>query len=157
MARLPYREGTWFAFPLKNGGYGVGLVARSPKNGRVLFGYFFGPRREKIPGLDEVASLEPSAAVARLIFGDLGLINGEWKILGHSEAWDRNRWPMPHFAKVTDLAGYHVASKRQYSDNNPAELIGEWRVTDEEIRGLPEDIMHGHRAVEAVLTRIIGP
>jgi len=31
-----YREGDWFAVPLRLGGYVVGLVARGPQRGTVL-------------------------------------------------------------------------------------------------------------------------
>jgi hypothetical protein len=32
MSKLPHTEGTWFAVPLRDGGYGVGVVSRvAPK------------------------------------------------------------------------------------------------------------------------------
>lgn len=47
--RLPYREGTWFALPLRKGGYAVGVVARMAPRGRIILAYFFGPKRNQIP------------------------------------------------------------------------------------------------------------
>jgi hypothetical protein len=40
----PCEEGDLFAVPLRDGGYGIGVVARVGRRG-VLVGYFFGRRR----------------------------------------------------------------------------------------------------------------
>jgi hypothetical protein len=48
MENIKYREGDWFAVPLRNGGFAVGLVARAnPK--AALLGYFFGPKTKGYP------------------------------------------------------------------------------------------------------------
>jgi hypothetical protein len=73
MKKLPYREGTWFAIPLETGGFGVGVVARATKRGKVILAYFFGPHRSEVPSLDEVERLSPEDAVAVAHVGDLGL------------------------------------------------------------------------------------
>ena len=40
MATVRYREGDWFAVPLRDGGFGVGVIARAnPK--AALLGYFW--------------------------------------------------------------------------------------------------------------------
>ena len=52
-----YEEGDWFAVPLQNGGYSLGLVARADGEGGVL-GYFFGPRREQLPTKADTQGLE---------------------------------------------------------------------------------------------------
>jgi hypothetical protein len=54
MKKLTYREGDLFVLPLQDLGYAVGLVARSGPRGRVLFGYFFGPRYPEMPKLSEL-------------------------------------------------------------------------------------------------------
>ncbi len=41
MKKLPYKEGTWFAVPLKCGGHAVGIATRIAPKGRVLLAYFF--------------------------------------------------------------------------------------------------------------------
>jgi hypothetical protein len=51
--KINYREGDWFAVPLRDGGYAVGLVARMDNRGGVL-GYFFGPRRDDVPSPSDV-------------------------------------------------------------------------------------------------------
>jgi len=87
--KLPYREGTWFAVPLQEGGFAAGLVARTTSRGRVILCYFFGPRQESVPILAEVEGLQPSGAIRALRVGDLGLIQGDWPIVGQSAAWYR--------------------------------------------------------------------
>lgn len=91
MARVNYREGDWFAAPLREGGYAVGVVARAnPK--AALLGYFFGPRRVGLPSLDDVVDLKPDDPVLVGKFGHLGLTKGTWPILGRLEDWDRAPW-----------------------------------------------------------------
>jgi hypothetical protein len=74
--KINYREGDWFAVPLRDGDYAVGVVARVDGSGGVL-GYFFGPRRAEVPSLLEVENLDPDQALRVLRFGDLGLIENE--------------------------------------------------------------------------------
>lgn len=102
--KLPYQEGDWFAVPLHSGGYGVGLIARCDREGGVL-GYFFGPKRTKAPTLPEVMDLQPKESVRVLNFGDLGLIDGDWPIIGRTPSWDREQWPVPAFARRDPLSG----------------------------------------------------
>ncbi len=95
--RLNYSEGTWFAIPLRKGGFGVGVAARTTKKGPVILAYLFGPKRETVPTLPDVVGLDPSAAVKVARIGDLSLINGEWPFLGRSSPWLRDNWPNPKF------------------------------------------------------------
>jgi hypothetical protein len=75
MAKVQYREGDWFAVPLRGGGFGLGLIARANPGG-VLLGYFFGPLRSEVPKLEDVASLRPGDAVLVRKFGHLGIVGG---------------------------------------------------------------------------------
>ena len=99
-----YEEGDWFAVPLRDGGFGVGVAARSDRSG-VVVGYFFAPRRSKVPGLDEVSDLSPDEALLVRMFGDLSLVSGEWPVIGRSDSWDRGDWPLPVFGRREDLTG----------------------------------------------------
>lgn len=148
--QLPYSEGTWFAVPLRDGGFGAGIVARSAGNG-CLFGYFFGPRRDHVPLLAEVEGLLPADALWIGQFGDLGILNGEWRILGKSGNWDRSLWPLPQFVRVDNISG--KAWKATYSDD--LQLIRE-EPCDAALRGeLPQDALWGYGAVEKRLTRLL--
>ena len=56
-SKVRYAEGDVFAVPLEGDrGYGIGVVARATKKGPTL-GYFFGPRRDEVPGLSDVGDL----------------------------------------------------------------------------------------------------
>ena len=152
MKKLPYEEGDWFAVPLRDRGYAVGLVARRPKNARVLLGYFFGPRRDDVPSLDEVSSLSPEQAVSALRFGDLSLVNNEWPVIGRSPSWDRLRWPMPTFVRTEPLRG--ITWKVHYPNDNPR-----GNPTLERVKGnladFEKDGLYGAGAVEIHLTEIL--
>jgi len=145
VGKLPYKEGDWFAVPLTGGGYGSGLIARSPKRGKVLLGYFFGPRRSELPDIADLLRLTPEQAVLVEQFGDLSLIRKEWPILGSTPDWDRRRWPMPVFGSVEELTG--VGWRIEYPDEDPSARPRRTPVSPEEARRLPEDRLLGAGAV----------
>jgi Regulator of ribonuclease activity B/Immunity protein 26 len=130
--KLNYSEGIWFAVPLDSGGFGVGIVARATKKGPVILVYLFGPKREAVPSLSEVAGLDPSAAVTVLRIGDLHLIDGTWPILGRSPTWQRERWPMPLFTRKPPFINHELVI--QYSDDDPS-----WPALPE---GLPQGVRY---------------
>ncbi|WP_198432657.1 immunity 26/phosphotriesterase HocA family protein [Burkholderia ubonensis] len=104
MKRLPYSEGTWFAVPLRTGGYAIGVVARMAPKGKIVLAYFFGPKCDAVPALSEVEGLKPTDAIKCVRLGDLGMVNGEWPIIGASPGWAREDWPMPSFIKQDPLS-----------------------------------------------------
>ena len=71
-----YKEGTWFAVPLKAGRYGIGRIARHAPAGRIVFAYLFPAAYRRVPALAEIENLRPRAAVKILRIGDLALIDG---------------------------------------------------------------------------------
>ncbi len=150
--KLPYTEGTWFAVPLGGGGCGVGVVARMGRRG-VTLGYFFGPRRPAVPRLTEVENLRPRDAVWVRVFGDLGLIDGSWPILGKRDHWNRSEWPFPHFGRREDFTGRCL--RIEYSEADLVTCLREVPITREELERLPEDGLSGAGAVETVLTRLL--
>ena len=157
--RLAYREGDWFAVPLRDGGWAVGRVARMPpppKRGIHLLGYFFGPRRDRVPALEEVASLAPEGAVSVEMFSDLGLVEGRWPVIGGSrDEWasDRDRWPMPAFGYHYDNLGRFY--RREYPDDPRQPMLRQVRISAEEYALLPRDGFAFHGAVEIRLTRLL--
>src|SRR5688500_15207999 len=92
---LPYREGDWFAVPLRTGGYALGLAARSNRRGIVL-GYFVGPRSTQLPTVEQTQGLAAGNAVYVGMFGDLGLLHGEWPVIGQGTGFSRADWPLPN-------------------------------------------------------------
>ena len=152
--KLNYSEGTWFAVPLWKGGFGVGVAARITKKGPVILAYLFGPKRETVPNLPEVAGLDHSAAVKVARIGDLGLINGEWPILGRSPQWLRDNWPNPKFLVWDGIS--RRAWIVQYADDNPTKLILQESVVPD-TSTLDRDITYGAGAVEIELTELLAP
>jgi hypothetical protein len=151
--KLPYTEGSVFVVPLRDGGYARGVVARATKRGKVLFGYFFGP---KFPSLRAVTThdIDPSRAILCIRFGDLGLIKGVWPIVGNVISWDRSKWPMIAFIRREEI------SKRawlvHYSDNDPTIIDSE--IPTDFDANLPRDSMAGYGAVEIRMTKLLkGP
>jgi hypothetical protein len=69
----------------------------------VLFGYFFGPRYAEVPKLSDLPTFTPKDAILLCRFGDLGLINGEWPVLGQLTNWSRTTWTMPPFVRHDPL------------------------------------------------------
>src|SRR5581483_12073208 len=115
--KLPYREGTWFGMPLRQGGFAVGLVARATAQGKVILCYFFGPWRAAVPALGEVERLRPSDAIRAIRVGDLGLIRGKWPMIGHAASWTRSDWQMPTFIRRDPLS--RRAWRVYHSDTDP--------------------------------------
>jgi hypothetical protein len=151
IAQLPYREGTWFAVPLRTNGYGVGIVARLSGDGAV-FGYFWGPKRMVIPTLEELSCLTPENCLWRAVFGDLGFLQREWPIIGEAAQWDRKVWPLPPFINVNRASGR--SSKVTLSDDSLRAVTQE-PCDPGLIRLYPEDAAHGYGAVEIKLTTIL--
>jgi hypothetical protein len=152
MTMLPYTEGTLFFVPLRNGGYARGVVARSSRDGKVLLGYFFGPQ---LSSTEEAgtSTLDPSEAILRIRFGDLGLINGEWPIRGEILSWNRSEWPMPVFVRKDPL-GKRQSVFVRYSDADPSHVELESPASDDV--GFGVDLMSGYGAVEIKLTKLLG-
>lgn len=133
-AAQKYPESTVFAVPLEGGGYALGLVARRAPRGRILFGYFFGPRLSSVPKLNEVPHLNQFHAIDKCQFGDLGLFEGSWPVIGQLKPWNREDWPMPLFYRdeYAYLPPPDPSMTRLFlikrSDDDPAKVEWERRV-----------------------------
>jgi len=149
MPKVKYAEGDWFAVPLREGGFGVGVIARANPDG-VLLGYFFGPRREEPPSVDEVADLKPTDAVMVRKFGHLGLTQGKWPVIGRVPGWGRHDWPMPIFVRYEEFTGRSF--RVFYDDNDPNKVVREEQVGPGAGEQGPKDGLLGAGAVEKVLT-----
>ncbi|MFZ1074005.1 MAG: ribonuclease E inhibitor RraB [Verrucomicrobiia bacterium] len=146
-----YQEGTWFAVPLRQGGYGVGVAARAKQS--CVLAYFFGPRRESVPRLDEVSILKANSAVTVLRAGDLGLVNGKWPIIGEAQMWNRSDWPVPIFIRREILPPFRNW-RVYYSDDNPNKVINE-ELEPNERPDLQNDCLFGYGAAEIKLTKLL--
>jgi hypothetical protein len=149
--KLPYREGTWFAVPLRNSGYAVGVVARMNSEGGI-FGYFFGPKQDSVPCPDDVDRLRADQATWQAHFGGLGLLNGEWPIILNSLNWNRESWPLPPFINVDRVSGN--AFKVKMSDDLTP--LTQEPCDPSLAEQYPEDGVFGYGAVEIRLTKLLG-
>jgi hypothetical protein len=147
-----YQEGDLFAVPLRDGGYGVGLAARAGGDG-VVAGYFFGQRFDEPPQPAELGGLTRDEAVWVKSFGDLGLIEGAWPVLGQIPGWRRDEWPMPVFGRKDALTGRLL--RVDYGDDDPNSSPRETAVSEEEFAQLAEDGLAGAGFVEKRLTRLL--
>jgi hypothetical protein len=148
--RLLYPEGTWFAVPLRTGGFAIGLLARVAGDGPA-FGYFFGPRWKHPPAVEITRALTPKDAIFVALFGDLGLLNGEWPILGQDLNWNRDVWPLPPFIRIDEIA--NEAWKVSYSDQ--LQVLAEEAIDPTLEKKFPRDRLSGYGAVEIRLTQLL--
>lgn len=151
MVKANYQEGDWFAVPLGDGGYAVGLVARAGRGG-VLLGYFFGPCHDAHPTLSDVARLAPEGAILIGKFGHLGLTRREWKVLGRLDDWDRDQWPMPALYRIEPFSGRTI--KVTYDADDPNKFIKAESVSPSPATQGPEDGLMGAGFVEERLTML---
>lgn len=70
------RVGDVFAVPLIPADYGLGVIARDKRNG-FFWAYFFGPRLDAEPTLDDARNLRPDKAVCFTSFASDEVDNGE--------------------------------------------------------------------------------
>ena len=150
---LPYKEGTLFGVPLRRGGYGVGVVARTSPQGKILLAYLFGPAWKRIPSVDEVKNLRPQDALRVARVGDLSLIDKTWPIIGQVQSWRREEWPMPPFVRYEELTGRSF--RVVYDDDDPDKVLREELVPPGTAEQGPKDGLMGAGFVEKVLTSLL--
>jgi hypothetical protein len=137
--------------PLRKGGFSIGVVARCDKRGTIL-GYFFGPKRLRPPGQEEITRLDPHSAVFIGLLGDLGFLKGEWKVHGSIQNWNRKKWPLPRFLRKHSLID--LTELITYSDETLQEIASTSTDAKNADR-YPEDGLFGYGAVEIRLTKLL--
>lgn len=127
------------------------MVARSAPEGKLLLGYFFGPRLASQAEAD-VSDIEPSKAILSLRFGDLGLVKGLWPVVGRLPDWNPAQWPVPNAVR-RDLLGKAKPILVRYDDNDPSKILSEEALEND--IDLPAEGLAGHGFVEAKLTKLL--
>ncbi|MDG4879954.1 hypothetical protein [Mesorhizobium sp. WSM4884] len=149
MKRLPYRESSVFSIPLSHGSFARGVVARIAPKGRILLGYFFGPRVSSA----EIGGILPDKAILIARFGDLHLISGKWQVFAEIGDWNRAEWPIPEFVH-RDLLGVLPDEVVRYSDDDIGGL-GSRERRPIIPTGLAEDQLMGAEFVEIRLSNLL--
>ncbi len=154
MKKLPYSEGDICCVPLRDMGFVLGVIARVPKGRKVLLGYFFGSRIEEFTAMKGGLHLNPSLALKVIKFGDRGLMNGSWPIIGSVEGWNRTEWLIPKFIRKDDLRrrSYLIS----YSDDNLRNEIAQ-EPCEYDLSGYEPDSLFGYGVVEILMTKLATP
>jgi hypothetical protein len=148
-----FSEGTWFAVPIGKGTWSVGVIARVGARS-MTFGYFFGPARRRVPTLEDTRDLTADAAVLCVLFGDLGLQDGSWLVIGEDEEWNPDDWPLPAFGRYSPTASpTSTAVRVVYSDS--LERTSERACTKADVEHLPLHRLCGSGYVEDVLADLL--
>jgi len=146
-----YKEGDWFAVPMAHG-FAVGLVARRPKRGPIVLGYFFGPCREQIQDIGALEQIRAEQASLICRLRDGALHRGLWRVLGHHPHWRRKDWPLPAFHRREGLSGRGIRVEYDGDDLTTPAREAEAGVTD---LGLPEDMVFDQDRLISVLTKLL--
>lgn len=146
-----YKAGTLFGVPLGDETYAVGLVTRADKSGGVLAGCFFGPRRKKLPDLDELEHLRSKNAILVCRFGDLGLRDGIWPVIGTIRTFSRSDWPLPRFLRRDESRAELI----EYHDDDLVEERSVERIYGQIPTEYPKDGLSGYVAVQIKLNLLI--
>lgn len=150
--RQSFQEGSFFAVPLLDGGYGAGLVARLSPASKIMLAYFFGPKQARLPLVEALQQLGPDDAVRVLRVGDMALVSGHWRVLGQAANFDPAQWPMPQFLRRADAL--KRAWRVTYSASDPARSEREESVPYD-TPGLEADSLYGYGSAELLLTKLL--
>jgi hypothetical protein len=144
------------AVPLNDGGYGLGLAARTSKTAAIL-GYFFSNRFDTPPKLEDMAIPTHDEVILVVHFGNVGLMQGSWSVIGQMPGWRREDWPMPAFGRkqLGFGIGPDLYLRVRYDDDDPAAPLGETRISREEYERLPQDGAAGSGWIEDRLSELL--
>ena len=86
-------------------------------------------------------------------FGHLGLLNGEWEVIGKVSDWSRSRWPMPPFLRWEE--GWEVGIMCTYDQNTLETISEKISINKVNVGDYPVDRLMGYGAVEIRLTKLL--
>lgn len=118
-----------------------------------VFGYFFGPAIKDIEPCEIDKNLTPSNASLICMFGDYGLFNRQWKVIGRIENWSRSTWELPQFFRFDEDETFGFLTI--YDDT--LKFISERKIGIDDPRAcnLPFDSQLGSRIVEQRLLKLL--
>lgn len=156
MKHVKYDEGQWFAVPLRDGHYGIGIIVRGNYHTKGGLGYFFGPKYSNVPTEQETYSKNKDNAILICRFGDLGIIRGDWPLINNAKLFSREEWPVPLFHRVLPIPENKavIVEYRQNFNGMGAPFRETITPLSEEVLRLPEAGLFGSGAVEIELTKL---
>lgn len=98
-------EGALFQIPLRSGGYGIGLVARTSRIGLML-SYGFDRIYDVTPSIDQLQDLQPTDACNTQVLSDAAVTKKRWNVIGPLRCFQRAAWPNPPFRWIDRLIVY---------------------------------------------------
>jgi hypothetical protein len=78
---IRYKEGQWFAAPLRTSRFALGIVVRGSYRNGICLEYFFGPVYSEVPDMGITLVKKPNDAILITRFGDRGITTGEWPLI----------------------------------------------------------------------------
>ena len=151
--RIKYDEGDIFAVPLRSGSFGIGILTTISNTRTGAVGYFYEPAYAKLPTLESIPRLIPSKAIDICHFGDLGIVKGEWPILGKQEPFLNKEWEVTKFWHHDSISNRY--SIRVYEPPDYVYWVSEYEVSEVEIGAIPKDGLYGKEALEIKLTKLL--
>ena len=148
--RIIAKEGDVIAIPLNQGGYGIGLVARTNK--RTMLGYFFNNVYQTVPTDILPGEINEKNVVLVAKFSSLGIEDGTWPILARFSNFTKTGWPIPVFKMQHALTGKYFAIIYE------EDLLNEKSrhlVTGQEASLLFEHGSHGYISLENALSKLL--
>jgi hypothetical protein len=155
MKKKNYSEGSLFGIPTKPEGYALGLIARCTQKSPTCLGFFFKPKYRSLPSLEQI-QLNANDAVLVCWFGDLGLINGDWPIIGPLKNFKQDDWPVPLFRRI-DLLDSTNGWLIEYPQNLPifGVPIREIKVDVNSLAEFADEELFGSGALEITLSKLL--
>lgn len=151
--KINYSEGDCFSVPLRSGGFARGIISRMDGKG-IVFGSFFGPLIENENDLAVDTNLQSGMEILKGQFGDPGMLENEWKRIGHVENWSRDSWPLPQFLRWEN--GDKKGILCTYDENSLLSISEDVVViSDIDVIDYPPDGLMGYGFVEIKLTKLL--
>lgn len=147
--KASYAEGDLFLVPLAGMVFALGRIVRASRRRGTVYISFFHRVMEQLPDKTQIPDFSPQQVIFSGLAGDLGLIDGSWKILRGHDHWDRRDWPLPRF-KRRDLISDEI-TEVEYDDSDVSKVVAERKSTPVATKHFPEDGLMGSKYVEEKL------
>lgn len=152
--KLPYVNGDVVAVPLRDdSSFGLVLIVGHDGVGAAI-GYLFDSIHPDQPtDVTQLTGIGPENVLRASRFGDLGLMNGTWLVVGQHPSWQEQEWPLLEFGGRRWAGKY--AFTAVYEPEDVSRKNREEPITEDEYELLPRDAFSGSGAVEIVLTHLL--